>query len=176
MPTARGRLIAAVSVAVAVSLTATLALSINAHPLEKRSPSVTLAGISRSIRYAGEAYGNLSILPDSGCSRCPLVIEAGSSAVVPIWVGWANISVGLTAYFNWSLHSPFPFADIYCEPPIAAETYACNESNQAGPYGGGEFGFAITISVPYEYSALPSVGNLSFTMTATLVGHATPPP
>ena len=176
MPTARGWVIAGVSAAVAVSLTAALAVSIHALPLEKRSPSVTLAGITRSIRYDGEAYGNLSVLPDSGCSSCPLVIQAGSSAVVPIWVGWANLSLGLTAYFNRSLRSPFPFADISCGPPVAAETYPCNESDQAGPYGGGEFGFAITISVPYEYSVLPSVGNLSFTMTATWVGQAAPPP
>ena len=86
------------------------------------------------------------------------------------------MSAGFTAFFNWSLNSPYPFADVGCfnaaSLPEGTPLYYCNESNQAGPYGGGEFGFAITISIPYQYTGLPPAGNITFNMTATLVGQA----
>jgi len=168
--------IVALSVGLAAILVFAVVWGVNPHLFEKRSPSVVVTGISRTITYSKEAPGNLSVRPVFGCPACPLTIQAGSSAVVPIWIGWSNMSAGFTAFFNWTLHSPYPFGDVDCANaaslPPGSQIYTCNESNQAGPYGGGEFSFAITISIPYQYTGLPPSGNITFNMTATLVGHA----
>jgi hypothetical protein len=167
--------IVTLSVGLAALLVFAVVWSANPYLFEKRSPSVVVTGITRTINYADEGPGNLSVRPMFGCPVCPLIIEAGSSAVVPIWIGWSNMSAGFTAYFNWSLHSPYPFGDVYCANaaflPIGSQLNYCNESNQAGPYGGGEFAFAITISIPFQYTGLPPAANITFNMTATLVGQ-----
>ena len=174
MPRWRTWGIVAVTVGIAALLVLAVVWSVDPHLFEKRSPSVVVTGITRSIDYAQEALGNLSVRPASGCPVCPLTIQAGTSARVPIWTGWANLTLGETAYFNWSLHSPYPFGDVFCANaalvPAGSQIYYCNESNQAGPYGGGVFGFAITISIPYQYTGLPPAGSITFNMTATLVG------
>jgi len=176
MRRARTLTVLAVSAFVAAILVLAVVWSANPHLFEKRSASVVVTGIDRDISYAKEAPGNLSVRPVSGCPACPFVIQAGSSATVPIWIGWSNMSAGFTAYFNWSLHSPYPFADVDCANdaalPSGAQLYYCNESNQAGPYGGGEFSFAITISIPYQYTGLPASGVITLNMTVTLVGHS----
>lgn len=157
-----------IAVGVAASLVLLASWAVDPQLFEKRSSPVVLTGITRIITYEGLARGNVTGALTSGCSACPLVIPAGTSAT--IWVGawYANLTYGAgPLYMNWTLTSPYPFeAFASGSPPLV---YTWSEHDQVGPYGGGGFGTPITIVIPYHYSELPPSGNLTFTMVTTQV-------
>ena len=167
----------ALSLGLAITLVLTIAWNVDPHLFEKRSPAVTLTGITRSITFGGSALHNVTGFLTSGCSICPLTIRAGSSASILVGAWYDNMTSGPgpTAWMNWTVVSPYPFQALAYTPPTPPMVYSWSDHYQVGPYGGGGFGFYLTIVVPYSYSNLPRSGNITLTMTATQIGAPNPP-